>query len=72
MRISHFTVYGHANGELILNLGDDTNMSFKFTDDESAELRAAAMTIVERRQAALVSAAKQPFIALADFSETSF
>ena len=69
MRISSFTVYGHSNGSIILDIGERDHMNLTFTDDESAQLRALAQRLVEARQSAVVAAMSAPFVALADFSE---
>lgn len=69
MRISSFTVYGYGNGSIIVEISDTDSMSIGLTDAEANELRAVAQRIVERRQASLLEAVNQPFIALANFSE---
>lgn len=71
MRISYLTVYGSMPGSINLELDGDIDMKFEFTEAEAAELRSVAMRIVERRQASLIKAASQPFIALADFTESN-
>lgn len=69
MRISSFTVYGSMSGSIILDLENNTHMTFDFSEEESARLRAVAQQIVEERQSKLADAVSQPFPALADFTE---
>lgn len=68
MRISFFTVYGSMPGSICLE-SQGIDIKLDFTEEEAAQLRAAAERIVEARQPALVRAASEPFAALADYSE---
>jgi hypothetical protein len=69
MRISSFTVYGYSNGNIIVDMDNDTHLTFNLTDSEAAALRSVAQDIVERRQVKFAMQVTAPFVALADFSE---
>jgi len=69
MRISSFTVYGSSNGSIIVDLGDNSHLTFDLSDSEANRLRTVAQQIVEERQVALAAAVRKPFAALADYTE---